>query len=157
MAATATAKASAKSAEPAGGRKSVDKGMAAKGAPGKGEGGTSVSPVSLRDRFEIHPDKPIPELDMPSAKAFEVHDRRGAGRSLYALIGRSDTLQRQSVMRALRGMQNVGILQFVEGGAVDWTPEGRKVVASIYERPTGGKVMADLNTTIEVVPGAFFR
>ncbi|EKV31375.1 hypothetical protein C882_3748 [Caenispirillum salinarum AK4] len=162
MAATATAKATAKAADPDSGKKSAEKGKAAdkagKGSPqtGGGGGAASADPVKLRDRFEIHPDKPLPDLDTPSAKAFEVQDRRGAGRALYALIGRADTLQRTTVMRALRGMQNPGMLQFIEGGTIDWPPEGRKVIASIYERPAGGKVMADLNATIDVISDQFF-
>ncbi|GAA0591338.1 protein kinase family protein [Caenispirillum bisanense] len=110
----------------------------------------------MRDRFEIQPNKPIPDLDMPSAKAFEVQDRRGAGRPLYALVCRPDILQRHLVMRSLRGMQNAGMLQFIEGGVVDWMPAGRKLVVAIYERPAGGKMMPDLNGTCEVVPDQLF-
>lgn len=145
MAATATAKASekAKTADAAAGQKPAASGAAA-------------APVSLRDRFEILPGKPIPSLDMPSAKAYEVQDRRGAGRPLYALICRPDTLQRQQVMRSLRGMQNAGMLQFIEGGVVDWIPAGRKLVAAIYERPAAGKLMPDLNGTCDVVPDQLF-
>lgn len=143
MAATATAKAS-------------DKTKKAEAAGQKTPSGPAAAPVSLRDRFEIHPAKPIPSLDMPSAKAYEVQDKRGAGRALYGLICRPDSLQRPLVMRSLRGMQNAGMLQFIEGGVVDWLPAGRKLVAAIYERPAGGKLMADLNGTCEVVPDQLF-
>lgn len=158
MAATATATAKAAGSEsqkkPAKPGKAADK-AGKSGAPQSG-GAASAAPVMLRDRFEINPGKPLPALDTPSAKAYEVTDRRGAGRTLYALIGRADLLQRTSVMRALRGMQNHGMLQFIEGGTVEWPLEGRKVIAAVYERPAGGKVMADLNTTIDVVPEQFF-
>lgn len=162
MAATATAKATARGAESDSGKKAAEKGKATDKAGTDaqktgGGGNASASTVQLRDRFEIHCDKPLPDLDTPSAKAFEVQDRRGAGRALYALIGRADTLQRTSVMRALRGMQNPGMLQFIEGGVVEWPAAGRKVIAAIYERPAGGKVMPDLNGTMnDVVPDQFF-
>lgn len=143
MAATAQAKAS-------------DKGKTTEAAPAKAAAGAAAAPVALRDRFEILPNKPIPDLDMPNAKAFEVQDKRGAGRPLYALICRPDTLQRHLVMRSLRGMQNAGMLQFIEGGVVDWVPAGRKLIAAVYERPAGGKLMADLNGTCEVVPDQLF-
>lgn len=143
MAATATAKASQKAT-------TADAGAQ------KPATGAAMAPVSLRDRYEIQPNKPIPDLDMPSAKAFEVQDRRGAGRPLYALVCRPDILQRHLVMRSLRGMQNAGMLQFIEGGVVDWMPAGRKLVVAIYERPAGGKLMPDLNGSCEVVPDQLF-
>lgn len=126
------------------------------GSGGGAKSGAAGSSVMLRDRFEIDPGKPIPDLDMPSAKAFEARDRRGAGRGLYGLIGRPDMLQRHTVMRALRGMQNAGMLQFVEGGVIDWAPAGGKVVAAIYERPAGGRLWPNLDQPIDVIPDQLF-
>lgn len=155
MAATATAKATKASASDK--ETKADAGASGGGGgSGGGRAAAALAPVQFRDRFEIHPGKPIPSLDMPSAKAYEVQDRRGAGRALYALIGRTDLLQRNTVMRALRGMQNAGMLQFIEGGVVDWPPASRKAVAAIYERPAGGRIMNTLDDAIDVVPDQVF-
>ena len=43
-------------------------------------------PVSLNDRYNIFPSKPLPAFDAPSAKAFEANDSKGAYANLFALI-----------------------------------------------------------------------
>ena len=42
-------------------------------------------------------------------------------------------------------------MTLVDYGVVDWPPARRKVMAAIYERPLGGRVMADISGEIKRV------
>lgn len=112
---------------------------------------TAGSTVILRERFEIDPSKPINDLSMPQATAFACVDKRGAGRSLYALICRHDLPLRMNAMRALKGVQASGLMTLVEYGTVDWPLVGRRVMAVVYERPGGPKVLPKPGAKFEPV------
>ena len=119
--------------------------MAKEPQPAKGEAKTAGPPVQLRERYSILPSAPL-DLGTPSAKAFVAEDRRDPARPLYALVCRPDMPARVSVMRALKGQQNVGYQQLVEWGPVEWGD--RTCMAVIYERPLGGRVMPSLTAEI---------
>lgn len=136
---------------------SIDLGGAKPSDPTKPAAGPkSSSPALLRDRFEIHPGKPLPDLDMPQAKAYHCEDKKGGGRSLYALICRHDLPLRVGAMRSLKGVQTSALLQLVEYGVVDWSPDGRRLMAVVYERPAGGKVFEGGSGRFEAIPENIF-
>lgn len=108
--------------------------------------------ISVRDRYAIHYDRPIANLDMPSAQAFEVEDRKQPGRALYALVSKPEMITRISVMRVLKGNELPHVLQMVDWGAADWPPAGRKCVIVIYYRPLGGRVMDNLSSVGKRIP-----
>lgn len=108
--------------------------------------------ITVRDRYAIHYDRPIPKLDMPSAQAFEVEDRKQPGRALYALVSKPEMVTRISVMRILKGNELAHVLQMVDWGAADWPPASRKCVIIIYHRPLGGRVMDNLSSVGERIP-----
>lgn len=114
--------------------------------------GTASGPVVLRDRFEIDPAKPLPDLSSPQAVAYHCEDRRGAGRSLMALICRPDLPVRAGAMRSLKGVQAAGMLHLIDYGVVDWPPASRRLVAVVYERPAGSRVLKAPNTRFEPIP-----
>lgn len=117
---------------------------------------TAGGAVILRERFEIDPAKPINDLSMPQALAFACVDKRGAGRSLFALICRHDLPIRVGSMRAMKGVQAAGVLTLVEYGIVDWPLVGRKVMAVVYERPGGPRVLPKPGGKFEPVPEILF-
>ncbi len=96
----------------------------------------------LQGRYGVYPDKPLPEFDTPSAKAFAAADRRDPQRALFALICRPDLPPRTNVMRSLKGVQSAGLLPLIEWGCAPWAPAGRQCMMVVYERPAGGRVMA---------------
>lgn len=113
---------------------------------------TGGSFITVRDRYSIYYDRPIPALDMPNALAFEVEDRKQPGRALYALVCKPEMLPRISVMRVLKGNELANTLHMVDWGAAEWPPANRKCVMIIYYRPLGGRVMDNLTSVTERIP-----
>lgn len=110
--------------------------------------------VPLKERFQVYPDVPLPELATPSAQAFKAEDRLRPGRQFFALIGRPGFPARINVMRTLKGMECPGLMTLMEWGVMDWPPAGRKVMAVVYERPAGGRVMNGLASEFRPIPEA---
>ncbi|MEQ8510564.1 MAG: protein kinase family protein [Rhodospirillaceae bacterium] len=108
--------------------------------------------ITVRDRYSIYYDKPIPSLDMPNALAFEVEDRKQPGRALYALVSKPEMLARISVMRILKSNEIPHMLPMVDWGAADWPPAERKCIIIIYHRPLGGRVMDSLTVVRDRIP-----
>jgi len=94
--------------------------------------------ASLGGHYEIHVDRPLPELRTPTAGAFVAFDRDTPALSLYALICSPDTPPRLEVLEALPGMHLEAMLSPIDSGIVDWPSAGRRCFAIIYERPAGG-------------------
>lgn len=96
-------------------------------------------PVLLHDRYQISPDRPVPEFSTPSASAFAVEDRHDIGRQLFGLICTPGLLPRTDAAAVLRGSHTRNLLPLVEYDTIDWPPLGQRTVIMIYERPMGGK------------------
>ena len=120
-------------------------------APNRVESGASATtgqdpvmsgPVLLNDRYNIDPQRPLPDYDSPSAKSYAVEDRRDAGRQLFALVCTPGLPIRSKSMAVLRGTTIAGILALIEEGPIDWPLLGQGTMAIIYERPLGGRLAA---------------
>ena len=116
--------------------------------PAPGGGGHII----VRDRYTIYCDRHIPSLDMPSALAYEVTDKRQDGLPLYALVCKPEVPSRISVMRVLKGIEIPSFLHLVDWGVAEWPPAERKCVIVIYRRPLGGRVMESLSATFKRIP-----
>lgn len=103
-----------------------------------------VQPVLLSDRFLIHTDRPIPALDTPTTRAFQVDDRTDPDSQIYAVLTAPGVPARTEDFEGIVGQEIPGILPFVDYGVVTWPPLGREVMLLIYERPLGGKVLDHL-------------
>lgn len=107
--------------------------------------------IVVRDRYTIYCDRHIPSLDMPSALAYEVTDKR-EGVPLYALVCKPEVPSRISVMRVLKGVEIPSVLTLVDWGVAEWPSAERKCVIVIYHRPMGGRVMESLSTSFKRFP-----
>ncbi len=101
-------------------------------------------PGVLRDRYTIRSNQPLPELSSPNAEAFTAEDKRDPNRRLVALICKPELPPRVNVMRALKGVNVLGLQQMVEWGPMTWPPVGRQCMTVIYDRPAGGRVVTSL-------------
>ncbi len=109
------------------------------------------TPVVLRDRYNIYPGQPLPEFMTGTAQAFGAEDSRGTSKPLMALLVKPGVPYRTDALRILKGIETPGLMTLVDYGVVDWPPARRKVMAAIYERPLGGRVMADISGEIKRV------
>lgn len=97
-------------------------------------------PVSLNGLYTIHPSKPLPGLDSPSAWAFEVDDVPEREHKLFALICIPELPVRSDVMDIIAGVEYDGNILLIDYGTVDWPILGQKTMAVILERPMGGRL-----------------
>ncbi len=98
-------------------------------------------PVLLRDRYLIDSSSPIPNLDTPSAKAYEVEDRRDLGRKMFALVCTPGLPTRTNIMTALKGELLDGLLPLAEWDSVEWPLLGQHSMVVVYDRPQGGRIL----------------
>ncbi len=97
-------------------------------------------PVLINDQYLVDANAPIEELDMPSAKAYAVRDRRNQEIELFALICTPGLPTRMEVMRKLRDERHSGLMQMVSWDVAFWPPINQETIIVIYERPLGGSV-----------------
>ena len=107
------------------------------------------SPIALGERFEIHPDRPLPELRSPNAAGFVAIDRDRPTSSLFGLVCDAELPPRHEVLAALHGLRAEALLAPHDWGVIDWPATGRKHFAIIFDRPTGGRVVQSLTQAIE--------
>ena len=88
---------------------------------------------------------------MPNAKAYQAIDKRGPSKS-YALICRPDLPVRIGAC-ALKGL-HPPLLQLLDWGIVDG-PGNRKLIAVVYDQPTGGRFLRP-GPKFEHIPEAVF-
>jgi len=110
--------------------------------------------VPLRERYLVYPGAPLPDFATSTAQAFHAEDRRDPKRQFFAVVARPGFPTRTNVMRALKGVDNPGLMTMVEWGVMDWPPANRKVMAVIYEKPLGGRVMANMTSEFRPIPEA---
>ncbi|HVJ51189.1 MAG TPA: hypothetical protein VM689_01920 [Aliidongia sp.] len=107
-----------------------------------------MSSVRLRDRWEILPNIPLADLHSPTAQAYAVEDHRTTGQSYFALIADPKYPPRGAALNLVKMVRLPHVLTPVEFGPVDWTPDGRRCLAIIFERPAGGRLLASCEQTI---------
>ncbi|MDA1089885.1 MAG: hypothetical protein O3A85_06195 [Proteobacteria bacterium] len=95
----------------------------------------------IRDRFLVDAGSPLPFLDTPSAKAYEVEDRRDLGSKLYGLVCTPGLPTRTKVMAALKDEEFDGIVPLVEWDVAYWPLLEQHTQFVIYERPKGGRII----------------
>ncbi len=101
-------------------------------------------PGMLRDRYTVQSAHPIYELSTQYADAFMAEDRKEPNRRLFALVCRQGIPSRMSVMRTIKGLSYLGLMQLVEWGPMLWPLAGRQSMTLIYEMPLGKRLMTDL-------------
>ncbi len=105
--------------------------------------------VTLRDRYEIIIDEPLPQFDNQPALAFQVRHKTDPSRDLIALICDPKLPIRIGLIAEVSRMEVPYLMFFQDWGVVDWPPEGRRCPVLIYERPRGERVMVSLDDEFE--------
>src|SRR5579859_152698 len=109
----------------------------------------SGAKVRLKDRFDIHYDKPLPGLRSPSAPAFVAEDSKAPGGRYFALICDPKIPPRMEAVRKLQILKSYGVLTPVEVGPVDWAPANRRMFALVCEQPLGDRLAGPTDNALD--------
>jgi len=110
------------------------------------EGGvpSGRGPLLIKDRYEVHPDQPIPDLDNPPAVAVRVTHLRDSERTLYGLVCDPKLPPRLDIVSSIHRVDHRNLQRVVDWGVVDWPVEQRRCPVVVMERPAGRRVFKDL-------------
>src|SRR3546814_1209829 len=89
--------------------------------------------VVIKERVEVDPDQPLPECDLPHAKAFGAVARREEHADLIAYVCDPRVPFRFEDIEAVRGLTGQGMMRFVEWGIAAWAPARRRLPILVYE------------------------
>ena len=106
-------------------------------------------PVVINERFEVFPARPLPEMNSPSARAFEAEDRLQPANPVFALVCMPEIPARQNVISSIAGDDLQGIIKLHDAGTVEWASLNRWCQVLILERPLGGRGTDALQSNIE--------
>lgn len=105
------------------------------------QGGAPANQILVSGRYEIHPDKPLPDLDSPLAHAVEATDQRARTRGMFALVCRLELMPRVDIIPPLSRLVRMPLLVPVDAGVVPWREtDGRRFVI-VFESMVGERVM----------------
>jgi len=107
-----------------------------------------ADPVVIKERVEIDPDQPLPEFDLPNARAYSALSRRDEHSDLVAYVCDPVVPFRHDDIESLRGLGGAS-MRFVEWGVAVWPSARRRLPILAYERPAGGRVATSIAETIE--------
>ncbi|NQW10620.1 MAG: hypothetical protein HQ481_12160 [Alphaproteobacteria bacterium] len=105
--------------------------------------------VVIKDRVDVDPNKPLPEFDLPHAKAFAAKGRRDEAAELVAYACEPDVPLRFDDLESMQGFSGSALMRLVEWGIGTWTPRRRRLPVVVYEKPAGGRLIKDVAETIE--------
>lgn len=105
--------------------------------------------VVIKERVEVDPDKPLPEYDLPHAKAYGAVARREEHGDLIAYVCEPRVPFRVDDIESVRGLSGLSMMRFVEWGVAAWAPARRRLPLLVYERPQGGRVARAIGDVIE--------
>ncbi len=101
--------------------------------------------ILVKERYEIHFDKPISWLNMNGAQAYSVTDRIDSRRELFALICSRETCPRNSYLPYFKSIEHANLLNLVEFGTIYDSSQNQNTVALIYAIPQGGRVLDNMD------------
>lgn len=110
------------------------------------------APVDLGGRCEIMPGSALPELDSIGGKAYACRSHRDRKTDSFAIITERPVPARIEVMTSFRTIENPAVLRLMDWGTVDWTPDGKRRFALVFERPAGRRLMTSLGDIRDPFP-----
>ena len=111
--------------------------------------GDNAKRISLRDRYEIAVDEPLPNFDNAPAVAYRARHIRDERRNLIALVCDPKMPTRFDLINSLSRIDTPYFMNIRDWGIVDWPPEGRRCPVFIYDRPDGERLMTSIDDTFE--------
>ena len=110
-------------------------------SPDQAANEASQDVVVLRDRYLIYTNRPLPEFDTNSAKAFIAEDPQNLDRQYYALICTPGLPIRLNSIKLLKNGNVRHCLPLADWDTVYWPALNQKTVIVVFSRPLGGKLL----------------
>jgi hypothetical protein len=102
--------------------------------------GQEVQRDTLKDRYRIDLNQPLPDYDSKTARGYSATDTVEPSRQIIALVCNPGTVQRHRAINQLKTITNPAMATLVEAGVVELSrPEEERFVI-FYERPQGKKL-----------------
>ncbi len=98
--------------------------------------------VSVKDRYDIKLDQPLPEYDNAPAVAYRAVPVRDSNRAMYALVCDPKVPPRLEMVPTLHRLDHTAMVNVIDWDVVDWPLEGRRCPVLILPRPGGKKVFS---------------
>lgn len=99
----------------------------------------------LKDRYEVHLDKPMPDMDKGSSKAYYVVDRTNSNIKLFGLVCDHKKSIRYDAISAVKTINSKYLMNLVEYGVINNVLVNNKTIVLIYQLPEAGRVVSDIN------------
>src|SRR5579872_4068237 len=90
--------------------------------------------VDLKGRYQIFPERPLPQYDSPTAGAFAAKPKSGPARDLFALMRDPDVPPRIDMIESLKAFNLPGMVRVEDTGVTQWA-NGERRFALLLERP----------------------
>ena len=107
----------------------------------KPDGKSTPGKITVKERYEIWPDQPLPDYDSAPALAFKATTLRDSKRSVYALVCDPKAPPRLDMIPALHRFDHRAMINVIDWDVIDWPQEGRRCPVLILPKPAGGKVL----------------
>ncbi len=105
--------------------------------------------IALGKNCFILPNEPLPQFDLPGARAYKVIDQRANARQLLARVCDPGTLPRLAQIDFFSKLLDAHLMRPLEWEAVFWPPAGHRCFVASFERPPHGPLMASLDQAIQ--------
>lgn len=112
---------------------------------------TADGRIMIGADIQIFPEQECKEFASPGTKAFDAKDRRLPGNQFAMLCGRS-SIPRGTLIGSYKNMKSKSILNLIDAGIINWTPEGRQRLALIFDKPMGRRMMATPDSDPIMIP-----
>lgn len=94
----------------------------------------------FNDRYTIDENQPLPDFDMPTAKAYVVQSKLSNASPLMAYVVMGHLPTRLDMLSGFHGLSHPGLCMVHEAHVIDWPPTGQRHVAIIYDMLKGNRL-----------------
>jgi eukaryotic-like serine/threonine-protein kinase len=107
--------------------------------------------LSLNGRIDILPTMPLPQYSVAGQTTYAARKTGDAKADYIAIICNTGLPSRGDQINQVKGIQNIGLLQLVDHGVIDWPQTGGRVPVFVYERPAGPRFFETLQSKREAL------
>ncbi len=98
--------------------------------------------IMLGGRYQVRPDRPLPDLDSPLADAVQVTDTRAVSRKMFGLVCRPGLMPRVDIIPQLSRLAQLSMLNPSDAGTVAWPQSGGRRFVIVFDRMPGERLAA---------------